>query len=328
MTTSTQNSDFLAAYLAVGDDTLKREAVRKRLRSRLEKVGDISFNCDEFDGETAHGKTIVEACNTLPFASPIRLVEIFHVEKLRKADAEAVIDYLKKPNPSTVLLMTAEKLASNTRLYKAIAAFGKNAIITCSIPKKKDLPALVRSMAVNHGVTIGNDAAIALVDRVGEDTVALDSEIAKLALSHQGSTPISSQEVRDQVALTAEIKPWEFVDAFTERSLSRCLSLLPMIKSTTPVGILGLCTARIRDLLCAQSLDHRGYGSTSALANALGKTEWQVKSIYSAKRVYSQQELISALRLSRNTELAMKTGTDPDAALVEWLGRVISKSGR
>lgn len=325
MTTSTNNSDFLAAYLAVGDDTLKREAVRKRLRSRLEKIGDISFNCDEFDGESAQGKTIIDACNTLPFASPIRLVEVFNVEKLRKADTEALVTYLKQPNPSTVLLMTAEKLAASTRLYKAIAAFGKNAIITCTIPKKKDLPALVRSMAVNHGVTISPDAATLLVDRVGEDTVALDSQIAKLALSHQGSSAITSQEVKDQVALTAEIKPWEFVDAFTERSLSHCLALLPMIKSTTPVGLLGLCTARIRELLCAQSLDKRGYGSASALANTLSKTEWQVKKVYNAKRVYTQQELISALRLARDTELAMKTGTNPDAALIEWLGQVISR---
>lgn len=325
MTTSTNTSDFLAAYLAVGDDTLKREAVRKRLRTRLEKVGDISFNCDEFDGETAHGNAIIEACNTLPFASPMRLVEVFNIEKLRKADSEALVDYLKKPNPSTVLLMTAEKLASNTRLYKAIAAFGKSAIIQCTIPKKKDLPALVRSMAVNHGVTISPDAATLLVDRVGEDTVALDSEIAKLALSHQGSSPITSQEVKDQVALTAEIKPWEFVDAFTERSLSHCVALLPLIKSTTPVGLLGLCTARIRELLCAQSLDKRGYGSASAVANALGKTEWQVKKVCSSKRIYSQRELVDALRRARNTELAMKTGTDPDAALVEWLGNVMSR---
>lgn len=326
MTNQTNTSDFLAAYLAVGDDALKREAVRKRLRTRLEKVGDISFNCDEFDSESSNGNAIIEACNTLPFASPIRLVEIFNVEKLRKTDSEALVEYLKKPNPTTVLLMTAEKLASNTRLYKAIAAFGKNAIIQCSIPKKKDLPALVRSMAVNHGVTINADAASLLVDRVGEDTVALDSQIAKLALSHVGSSPITSREVTEQVALTAEIKPWEFVDAFTERSFNHCLALLPMIKSTTPTGLLGLCTSRIRDLLCAQSLDHRGYGSTGALANALGKTEWQVKKVYNCKRVYSQRELIAALRLSRDTEMAMKTGTNPDNALIEWLGQVMSKT--
>lgn len=327
MTTS-NNTDFLAAYLAVGDDALKREAVRKRLRSRLEKIGDISFNYDEFDGESANGKAIIEACNTLPFASPLRLVEVYNIEKLRKADSEALIEYLKKPNPSTVLLMSAEKLAASTRLYKAIAAFGKNAIIACSIPKKKDLPALVRSMAVNHGATITAEAALLLVNRVGEDTVALDSEIAKLALAHQGSSPISQQEVQEQVAVTAEIKPWEFVDAFTERSLKHCLALLPLIKSTTPIGLLGLCTARIRELLCAQSLDHRGYGSTSALASALGKTEWQVKSVYNAKRMYSQRELIAALRHARDTEFAMKSGTDPHTALLDWLAQTISKTTR
>ena len=34
----------IAAYAAVGDDALKRETVAKRLRARLQKLGDVSFN--------------------------------------------------------------------------------------------------------------------------------------------------------------------------------------------------------------------------------------------------------------------------------------------
>ena len=73
MTNDQQQNQLLAAYLAVGEDALKREAVITRLRARLAKLGDLSFNADDFDGETAAGADIAAACNTMPFASPVRL---------------------------------------------------------------------------------------------------------------------------------------------------------------------------------------------------------------------------------------------------------------
>ncbi len=59
--------NLLPAYLINGEDQLKRETVLKRLRSRLEAMGDLDFNCDTFDGKDALGGDIVAACNTMPF---------------------------------------------------------------------------------------------------------------------------------------------------------------------------------------------------------------------------------------------------------------------
>mgnify|MGYP002796987890 CR=1 FL=1 len=156
------DAPLLPAYLVVGEDTLKRDAVMKRLRARLSAMGDLSFNDDSFDGETAEGADIVGACDTVPFASPVRLVEVRAADKLKKADAERLVSYLGAPNSSTVLALVAEKLAKNTRLYKAVAAHGKTAVIDCSLPKRYELPKMVRSMAVGHGVTliIGDGTAL------------------------------------------------------------------------------------------------------------------------------------------------------------------------
>ena len=117
-----QEAPLLPVYLIVGEDALKRDTVMKRLRARLSSMGDLSFNADEFDGETAQGGDIVTACNTVPFASPVRLVEVRAADKLKKADAEQLVSYLGSPNGSTVRALVAEKLAKNTRLYKAVAA--------------------------------------------------------------------------------------------------------------------------------------------------------------------------------------------------------------
>ena len=132
-------SNLLPAYLVNGEDELKRETVLKRLRARMDKLGDMDFNSDTFDGVDAVGADIVTACNTMPCASEARLVVVRNADALTKADSEAVVEYLASPSPTTVLALVARKLAKNTRLYKAVDALGKQAVIDCAPKKAYDL---------------------------------------------------------------------------------------------------------------------------------------------------------------------------------------------
>ncbi|OUO91571.1 DNA polymerase III subunit delta [Gordonibacter sp. An230] len=316
--TAQKKSDapLLPVYLVVGEDALKRDAVVKRLRARLSAMGDLSFNADEFDGEAATGADIVGACNTVPFASPVRLVEVRAADKLAKADSEELVSYLGAPNETTVLALVAEKLAKNTRLYKAVAAHGKMAVIDCAPPKRYELPKMVRSMAVGHGVTLTEAAAAKLVELVGEDTVRLDGEIGKIALAHRGPDAVGEREVIGMVGRTAEAKPWEFVDAFAARDPGRCVSLLGRMESISPHALMAMCTTRLRELICARSMIDRG--NPRGIAAALKAPEWRVKNHAAWARGFSVAELRSALVSARDAERAMKSGADAHAAFLEW----------
>ena len=83
MTDSKNNQSLLPVYLITGEDALKRDAVMKRLRARLSSMGDLSFNSDVFEGPEFTGDDVVNACNTIPFASPVRLVEVRDADKLK-----------------------------------------------------------------------------------------------------------------------------------------------------------------------------------------------------------------------------------------------------
>ena len=323
-----QQPSLLPAYLAVGDDALKRTAVMKRLRARLSALGDLSFNSDVFEGDVACGSDIVAACETVPFASPVRLVEVRAADKLKKADSEAIVAYLKKPSPTTVLALTCDKLAKNTRLYKAIAACGKSAVIDCATPKAADLPRLVRSMAVGHGVTFSEGAARAIVDLIGEDTVRLDAEIAKIALAHQGNAAVSERDVSALVSRAAEAKPWDFVDAFSQRDIRACLDVRSRLGSTSPHALMAQCATRVRELICARAMIDRGNPAAVSSALNLGKRAWLAKKYVAWARGFSAKELRSALISARDAERAMKSGSDPDAAFLEWALSVMCRSAR
>lgn len=323
MATNGKDQALLAAYLVVGEDDLKREAVMKRLRARFEQMGDLSFNSDVFNGQTASGADIVSACNTLPFASPMRLVEVREADALRKEDVDALVAYLDAPSETTVLSLSCQKMAKNTRLYKAVAKLGKSAVIDCTPPKRKELPQMVRSMATGYGIVLTQGAAERLVDLVGEDTVRLDSEVKKLSLSHQGKDPVGEREVAALVGRSSEAKPWELLDAMSSRDLSLCMDCLGRMPSTSPYTLLPSCVRRLRELVCARSMIARG--TPHATASALGIPDWQARKRLSWARNFSDEELRRAIVTSRDAEYAMKGGPDADAVFREWLLSVAAR---
>ena len=317
-------SGFLPAYLANGDDTLKRERVAERLEQRIGKLGDLSFNSEVFDGENARGADIVAACNTLPFMSDVRLVTVKAADKLRKADAEAIVAYLEAPAESAVLALYAQGLAKNTRLYKAVANLGKNAVIDCSSVAKRDLPSLVAQMAKAHGISIRSDATSLLIDLVGEDTVRIDAELKKLSLGGIRGNAITVDDVNRLVGRTTEAKPWEFVDAFSERDAAKCVRLRQRMESTTPYALLAMCITRIRELAMVRGLLARG--QQSQISKVVKGPAWKVEKFYPRyARNFTPEELREALRKARDTERAMKSGADPEAAFESWYLSVIAK---
>lgn len=312
---------FLPAYLAVGDDALKRERVAERLERRIE---NLSFNSESFDGEGARGSDIVAACNTLPFMSAVRLVTVKNADKLRGADAQAVVDYLAQPAESAVLALYAQALAKNTRLYRAVARFGDAAVIDCATVARRDLPAFVASMARTYGLVLRPDASRLLIDLVGSDTVRIDAELRKLSLAHPGDGAVGADEVGRLVARTAEPKIWEFVDALSERDAAKCLRLRARMGSSSPFGMLAACITRVRDLAVMRALMERG--QVGRATDYVKGPPWKVREAFPRyARNYTSAELREALRAARDAERQMKSGADPDMAFERWYLSLIAR---
>ena len=328
----TADIQFLPVYLIVGEDQLKRQTVVERLRKRLAQFGELSFNSDLFSGDSVDGKTIVAAANTLPFASEKRLVQVNSVEKLKKADVEAIVEYLASPSESTVLALVGEgKLNKASKLYKACQGISPKSIIDCTPFKRYELGGKVQSMARSHGVEFTPAAASTLIDLVGTNTVALDSEIRKVALAHRGADAVNENEIMALVARTAEVKPWEVVDSFSARNLARAVklfneyldSLAPKGKARAGSSLLYQCNTRIRELITVIALTDRG--ERGNVSKKLGMPEWRVKNLFTWARSYSLDELATALIASRDVEKAMHSGADVNEAFFAWMVEAISR---
>lgn len=310
-------ADLLPAYLIVGADELKRDATVRRLRSRV-PADMADFNLDELDGASLEEPgQLISSAQTMPFCADFRLVIVNGAGELAKPVSEAVVSYLADPNPQCVLCLVAEKLAKNTRLYKAVAKVGPHSVIDCAPLKRRELPPYVVKLAQKRGLSMDNAAAQELVERVGESTVALDNQIATLAQLVGDAGRITLADVEANVAQIAEVSPWAFADAVCERNAPRAMEMLNLMKAPSLVFLHSVLVGRLRELICAKSLDARG--AASGLARELGRQSWQVKNHVRWSRAFGEEELVELLGQAAVCERALKGSQDSEAAFARFV---------
>lgn len=310
-------ADLLPAYLIVGADELKRDAAVRRLRSHV-PADMADFNLDELDGASLEEPgQLISSAQTMPFCADFRLIIVNGAGQLAKPVSEAVVSYLADPNPQCVLCLVAEKLAKNTRLYKAVAKVGPHSVIDCAPLKRWELPPYVVKLAQKRGLSMDNAAAQELVERVGESTVALDNQIATLAQLVGDAGRITPADVEANVAQIAEVSPWAFADAVCERNAPRAMEMLNLMKAPSLVFLHSVLVGRLRELICAKSLDARG--AASGLARELGRQSWQVKNHVRWSRAFGEEELVGLLGQAAVCERALKGSQDSEAAFARFV---------
>ena len=327
-------SKLLRAYLIVGTDELKRKERLGRLKSYVDS-SLAAFNLDErVASASMDAQEIISSLSQFAMGAPVRLVIIEQADKLPKAVSESIISYLDNPNPICTLALVADSLAKTTRLYKAVAKQGDKAIISCEPLSRRELPNHVVKIASKRGGSMTLDAAEELVSRVGESTTMLETQVRTLVALTNGAT-ITRDFVEAHVARTAEVKPWDFLDAYANRDARRAMKYYRLMNVDSELGLLSLVEVRLREILCAKTLASRG--QAGQLAEVLAdydnipvkhdsskklrkpKQAWQLRNHARWADKWSTDELIGALEACAECERLLKSSSNKDGIFVDFL---------
>lgn len=317
-------SELLSAYLVVGTDELKSRAAQTRLKGRLEQ-GYEAFNLDErVADKDLVPEELLSSLNTLPVGGGLRLVFVTEAEQLAKPTSEAIIKYLEDPNPGCVLCLVAAALAKSTRLYKAVAAVGPRAVIDCTPKKGRGLVPVIQRMAQSQRMRMGGEAAEELLGRVGESTTMLESQVRSLAALKASTGEITLQDVREHIARTAEVKPWDFLDAVSARGFARAIELYGLMGKPSQIALVSLLEVRLRELACARSLELRG--EASQLAKTLGRPPWALRGHLGWARRFGSGELERSLVACARCERELKGGRDVETSFLRLVSMICGVS--
>lgn len=309
-------------YLILSEQSFLRNQAVTRLRARVEQEGDLDFNYEQLDATTADVRDVLAAANTLPFASPYRLVLVSHIEELKKDALDALAEYAASPCETTVLALVGTKLNKSTKLYKETVKQG--AVLDRKAPSKKELPAVVQGLFKEKALVANFNVAQSLINSLGEDLGSITIGIEKIKSYVGQRTEVTLEDVAAVVGVSVEVKVWEFTTALAERQGVVAMELLSrtLEQGNSIFAAQSLAIRTMRDLICARALIDRGEGTPARIAAELGKQEWLARKTLAQAQRFSAAELRGFLAEMAQVEYKMKTSRDNRLAFECWVLKV------
>jgi DNA polymerase III delta subunit len=277
-------------HLVLGDSHHLIEAeVQAVIRAAL-AAGASSFNQSSWSAEDG-AEGLVSEARTQPMMSKLRLVVLRGIEKAPAALMDALSTYAESPSPTTVLVLSGEKLPVGAgmqergrRLQRAVEAAG---VVKRSATKDQDPVAFAQAQARELGAELSRDAARLLVELCGRELGRLALEVEKAVAWAGGAGPVDVEAVEAVATLIPESASWDLTDALIARDPDRALAAVQRLSSLggseqSPHRLLASVTWQLRSLLELQSALRAGAPPPEAWrrvpARKLAQAERRVRS--------------------------------------------------
>jgi DNA polymerase III subunit delta len=293
---------LLSVYLLTGTDRPKHLRALRRLRARFGPEAVEQLSADSTSGADA-----VAACNALGLFGGHeggRLVIVEGVERWKKVDLEAVESYLQDPVEGAVLALYAQGAMRSATLANLVEKRGQ--VLDYNVPKPNNLHRWVAGEFKRLDINADGDAARALVEIVGDDTMALSNEIVKVG-AWAGGAPIGREDVERLAAPARESAAWALTDAWGARDLPALLEAceLALERNKEPFLLAVNLASHVGRVRAAQALAEEGLGARDVAARLMIKEFPARKALQHAER-YSRGELDAALVRLADLDAAIK----------------------
>ena len=230
-------------------------------------------------------------------------------------DSQASLaSYCASPSPSTALVLTAEKLAGNTKLAKATT---KNRF-TADPLKGHALREHVGAEADERGHPIAPNAAEALIETLGEDLASLDDALERLSLYVGPGQRIDLAAVEACVARVKVDSIWALVDAVSLRDARKASSAAASLLADRepPLRILAMLARQLRTVARMRDALQRGLSDEEA-AKLAGAPPFKARALRTAAKRFTFVDLTRAFTLLAETDLLLKGSKTPGDVVLE-----------
>ena len=234
-------------YLFEGkEDYLKNQALLT-LKEQL-VAGNEDFNFQRVNATRYTAREVLELACQLPFNSTWQVLVVDEVERLTTKDEKVIKDYLKKPVPSTCMVLMGGKLDSRSALYKFCKEEGK--LVHFYPLDERRAVQWLKDKAKGQGKSITDEAAFELYRRTGGDLFLLGSELDKLVSFIYPRASIQTSHVIELAGEKVQENIFDFLRAFKQKNLPLSLHILNrlFLRSEEPLIVNSMLTREVRIL--------------------------------------------------------------------------------
>lgn len=309
---------LLPVYYLFGEDSYSIETTYKIIEKYVEPFIASDFDKETYYGENQTFSNIAGLSSTFPFGSEKKLITLKQAEKPR--DKKEIVNYIKSPADFSVLVFLHDGTITNpeTEPYKTLANQGY--LFEAKELKADALIQWLISYVEKSGKTISYDNAQLLTDISGDNRTTLESQLEKIILYIGDSKEITIESIRGLSTSLKQYTIFDLQNAIGKKNKANALKVAHNLlkNGSEPIQIIAMVNkyftglARLTELTASNTNEYQ-------IARVLGTHPYYLKDYQSARRMYSDKQLINVFSALLKADLSVKTTSIDDYTLISVL---------
>ena len=272
-----------------------------------------TFSGDDFDSDS-----LLALVQTLPLVGKSRVIVLKGLEKIKKADADRLVQILQRKIFSVRLILIAEKIDMRTKLGEVV----KKGAVTVHFYKlfEDKVPSWIVQRAKESGRTISIPLAQVLAQMVGNDLFRIESELNKIYLYMGKDKQINQEHLAIVSGESRIFSIFDLVRNLGEKKVEPSLRILDklMEEGTSQILLLAMIVRQFRHIYLAKSLGERG-GGVAEVSGALHIPQTFARQIVEQARSFSYERLQTLHCRFIETDLTLKSSSCNPRLILENL---------
>lgn len=325
--TDVKAGKYRPVYFLQGEESYFIDVISDYIETHALTDAEKGFNQVIVYGKDASMATILTHARRFPMMAQFQVVIVKEAQEIqdlnKEIGAKLLLEYLKQPVPSTVLVFCHKHKTLDKR-----RELGKNIDkLTTSLTSKKlyenQLPDFMSEYAKEKRIAIDDQAIRALCEFVGNDLSRLTNELDKLTISLKPGESITAERVMQQVGVSKEYNIFELQKAILQKNSLNVAKIVNYFENNTkknPVipTVAYLYSFFSKVLLASQAPDK----SENGLASALKVSPYVIRDYSLALQQFSPDRILRNISLLKEADLKLKgvnTGSTNEGQILREL---------
>ncbi len=325
-----ERGEIAPLYCLHGPERFLVDRVVAALRQKIlgATAGDNSgFSYEAFDLKEVALIEVLAAARTLPMFAKRRLVIARGLEQVKADGLEPLTVYAAHPNPSTCLVLLAEKVDGRLRAFAALRRAGY--LHEFARLRDRELGPFIAREARTRGLTIDSDAALALANAAGPDLGRLMQALEQLEIYVGRAGRISRAQVEELVPESRERNVFELTKAIGTGDTRRALDLVTnMLRNREPpLRVQAMLLRQLRQIWRAKELAAANV-PRAEMAAAVGLPPFFLDDVLVPARRMSVAALRRSFECLYQADRAFKSSrVDPEVQLTRLVRQLTEEAG-
>ncbi|MBX7126585.1 MAG: DNA polymerase III subunit delta [Cyclobacteriaceae bacterium] len=318
---------YQPVYLLQGEEVYYIDLISSYIEANALSDSEKGFNQVILYGKDISMVQMLNHARRFPMMAERQVVIVREAQEIldlnREEGSSQLLEYLKRPVPSTVLVLCHKHKTLDKRRELGKKAEALATVLTFKKPYDSDLAAFVEEYFHERGYKAEDEALQLFVEHVGNDLSRLAREIDKLLINTRKEDLITKDQVTRQVGVSREYNVFELQRAIIAKDTLKAYKIVESFASNTKknpvIPAVALLYGYFSKLLVASSA---GPMSESTLLSTLKISSFMAKDYLAGLRNYRTDKIRENVSLLKQADLQLKgvqVGTVNDGEILREL---------